>query len=52
VDLCNGILKEGCIPEGLKSSMVLPIYKEKGDPVECESYSYISLRMEWFVCCQ
>jgi len=24
LDLCNGIVKEGCIPEDLKSSVVLP----------------------------
>ena len=28
--LCNGIAKEGCIPEDWKSSVVLPIYKGKG----------------------
>jgi len=28
---------------GLKSSMVLPIYKEKGDPMECGSYRGIKL---------
>jgi len=38
LDLCNGIVKEGCIPEDWKSSMVLPIYKGKGDPMECGSY--------------
>ena len=27
---CNGIVKEGCIPEDWKSSVVLPIYKGKG----------------------
>jgi len=36
--LCNGIVKEGCIPEDLKSGVVLPIYKGKGDPMECGSY--------------
>jgi len=30
LDLCNGIVKEGCIPEDWKSSVVLPIYKGKG----------------------
>jgi len=35
LDLCNGIVKEGCIPEDWKSSVVLPIYKRKGDPMEC-----------------
>jgi len=43
LDLSNGIVKEGCIPEDWKSSVVLPIYKEKGDPKECESYTGIKL---------
>ena len=29
LDVCNGIVKEGCIPEDWKSSVVLPIYKGK-----------------------
>jgi len=36
--LCNGIVKEGCIPEDWKSSVVLPIYKGKADPMRCGSY--------------
>ena len=36
-DLCNGIVKEGSIQEDWKSSVVLPIYKGKGDPMECGS---------------
>ena len=35
LDLCSGIVKEGSIPEDWKSSVVLPIYKGKGDPMEC-----------------
>jgi len=42
-DLCNGTGKEGCIPEDWKSSVVLPIYKGKGDPMECGSYRGIKL---------
>ena len=38
LDLCNGIVKEGSIPEDWKSSVVLPIYKGKGDPMECGLY--------------
>ena len=38
LDLCNGMAKEGCILEDWKSSVVLPIYKGKGDPMECGSY--------------
>jgi len=33
-DLCSGIIKQGGIPEDWKLSMVLPIYKGKGDPME------------------
>jgi len=43
LDLCNGIVKEGCILEDWKSSMVLPIYKGKGDSMECGSYRGIKL---------
>ena len=43
LDLCNGIVKEGCIPEDWKSSVVLPIYKGRGDPLECGSYRGIKL---------
>jgi len=38
LDLCNGIVKDGSIPEDWKSSVILPIYKGKGDPMECGSY--------------
>ena len=43
LDLCNGIVKEGNIPDDCKSSVVLPIYKGKGDPMECGSYGGIKL---------
>jgi len=43
LDLCNGIVKEGCIPGDWKSSVVLPVYKGKGDPMECGSYRGIKL---------
>jgi len=43
LDLCNGIVKEGSIPEDWKSSVVLPVYKGKGDPMECGSYRGIKL---------
>ena len=41
--LCSGIVKEGGIPEDWKSSVVLPIYKVKGDPMECGFYRGIKL---------
>jgi len=43
LDLCSGIVKEGCIPEDWKSSVVLLIYKGKSDPMECGSYRGIKL---------
>ena len=36
-------MKEGSIPEDWKSSVVLPIYKGKGNPMECGSYRGIKL---------
>jgi len=30
LDLCNGIVKGGCISEDWKSSVIIPIYKGKG----------------------
>ena len=43
LDLCNGIVKEGSITEDWKSTVVLPIYKGKGDPMECGSHRGIKL---------
>jgi len=43
LDLCNGIVKEGCIPEDWKSRVILPIYRGKGDTMECGSYRGIKL---------
>ena len=43
LDLCNETVNEGCIPEDWKSSMVLPIYKGKRDPMECGCYRGIKL---------
>ena len=36
-------MKEGSIPDDWKSSVVLPIYKGKGDPMECGYYRGIKL---------
>jgi len=43
LNLCSGIVKEGCIPDHSKSSVVLPICKRKGDPMECRFYNGIKL---------
>ena len=42
-DLCNSIVKEGGIPEDWKNSLLVPVYKGKGDPLECGSYRGIKL---------
>jgi len=41
-------VKEGSIPEDWKSSAVLPIYKGKGDPMECGSYNNNNDRLTAF----
>ena len=40
LDLCNGVVKEGCIPEAWKSSVVSNLQRE-GDMMECGSYRAI-----------
>lgn len=42
-DLCNAIIREGKIPEDWQESITVPIYKGKGDPLECGSYRGIRL---------
>ena len=42
-DLCNSIILEGKIPEDWKKSVLIPVYKGKGDPLECGSYRGIKL---------
>jgi len=42
-DLCNGIVKQGCIPDDWKSSVILLIYKGKDDPMEYGFYRGIKL---------
>jgi len=37
-DLYSGMVNEGCISEDWKSSVVLPVHKSKGHPMEYGSY--------------
>ena len=39
-DLINNIVKEGCIPDDWRSTLV-PVYNEKCDPLVCGSYRAI-----------
>ena len=41
--LCNKVLFDCKMPKGWELSVVVPIYKEKGDPMECNSYRAIKL---------
>ena len=43
MNLCNQIIAEKRIPEDWKHSLILPIYKGKGDPLDCGSYRPIKL---------
>jgi len=41
--LCNLRVAQGRIPGDWKSSILLPVIKGKGDPMECGSYRAIKL---------
>ena len=41
--LCNLIVAQGRIPDDWKSSILLPVFKGKGDPMECGSYRAMKL---------
>ena len=42
-DLINNIVKEGCIPDDWRKSILVPVYMGKGDPLVCGSYRAIKL---------
>ena len=42
-DLCNGVIREGKIPKHWQSSIIVPVYKGKGDTMQCSSYRAIKL---------
>ena len=42
-DLINNIVKEGYIPDDWRKSILVPVYKGKGDPLVCGSYRAIKL---------
>ena len=42
-DLINNIVKEGCIPDDWRKSILVPVYKGKGDPLVCGPYIAITL---------
>ena len=40
-DLINNNIKEGCIPGDGRKSILVPLYKGKGDPLVCGSSSLL-----------
>ena len=42
-DLINNIVKEGCFPDDWRKSILVPVYKGKGDLLVCGSYRAIKL---------
>ena len=42
-DLLNNIIEEGRIPTDWTKSTLVPLYKGKGDPLQCGSYRAIKL---------
>ena len=42
-DLINSIVKEGCIPDDWRKSILVSVYKGKGVPLVCGSYRAIKL---------
>ena len=41
--LINNIVKECCIPDDWRKSILLPVYKGNSDPLVCGSYRAIKL---------
>ena len=41
--LINNIVKKGCIPDDWRKSILVHVYKGKGDPLVCGSYRTIKL---------
>ena len=42
-ELCNQVVREGTIPREWELSTLIPIFKDKGDPMECGSYRAVKL---------
>ena len=41
--MINNIVKEGCIPDDWRKSILVPVYKGKGEQLVCGSYRDIKL---------
>ena len=36
--LCNMVLESGVVPEDWRSSVIVPLYRDKGERAECKKY--------------
>ena len=43
VEVCNEALRKGVVPEDWKSSILVPLFKGKGDAMDCGSYRGLKL---------
>ena len=48
-DLCKAIVRDGKIPDDWKKSLMVNVYKGKGDALECGSYRGIKLKLAFSV---
>ena len=42
-DVCHAVVRDGRIPNDWKKSWMVPVYKGKGDALECGSYRGVKL---------
>ena len=42
-ELCNQVVREGATPREWELSTLIPIFKGKGDPMECGSYRAVKM---------
>ena len=41
--LCNTAFENGVVPENWRPALIVPLYKGKGERIECKNYRGISL---------
>ena len=41
--ICNGCFREGVVPKEWKSACIVPLFKGKGELLECANYGGINL---------
>ena len=41
--LCNMVFERGVVPEEWRNTVIIPLYKGKGERTECKNYRGVSL---------